>query len=199
MKNKNKPLTKRQKEVLDFINLYIQEHEYSPSLRDIAGFLGTTNPSSAQYFVDELRTKRYLGKKNNKTRGITSKFTPKKIPLLGLIAAGEPIEPIENPKFITIPSSFKIKPGKSYYALKVVGDSMMDMGILDDDTILVEHTFTAHNNDTVVAITEQGATLKVLRKSGSDIWLEPRNDSHSKIVPNQLDIRGKFIGLVRTK
>ena len=197
MKIKNKPLTKRQKEVLDFINSFIQKNDYSPSLREIAVFIGTDNASSAQYFVDELREKGYLSKEANKTRGISTKFVSPSIPLLGLIAAGEPIEPLENPEMIAIPSSFNLKPGKSYYALKVSGDSMIDMGVLDGDTVLIEHTFVANNNDTVVAVTEAGATLKVFKKEDGNVWLEPRNNNYSKIFPQSLDIRGKFIGLIR--
>ncbi len=74
---------------------------------------------------------------------------------------------------------------------------MMDMGILNDDTILIKHQLTAKNGDVVVAITEKGATLKVYKKQGGKIMLEPKNKDYPVICPKQLDVRGKFVGLIR--
>lgn len=194
-----KPITGRQKEALDFINSFIRDKGYAPSLRELAAFLETKNLSTAQYFVKELEKKGYLKRDHYKNRGITP-ITPKQtIPLLGNIAAGEPIEPIENPEPIEVPKNIKLSAGKSYYALRVKGDSMMDMGILDDDIVLIKHQMTADIGDVVVGITEKGATLKILgRKNGRTI-LEPRNPKYDTIIPDQLEVRGVFVGLIRAE
>ena len=192
-----KPITGRQKEALDFINSFIRNKGYAPSLRELAAFLKTKNLSTAQYFVKELEKKGYLKRDHYKNRGITT-ITPKQtVPLLGNIAAGESIEPIENPEPIEVPQNIKLSAGKSYYALRVKGDSMMDMGILDNDIVLIKHQMTAENGDVVVGITEKGATLKVLKTKNGNIFLEPRNPKYQSVYPQQLEIRGIFVGLVR--
>lgn len=192
-----KPLTAEQKKALDFILFYHQEHGYSPSLKDIAEHFGS-NTSTAQYYVKELKNKGYLKKEANKARGITPIARPRTTRKEGKIAGGKPIEVIEDPEDIEVPPGIKLTPNHSYYALEVEGDSMMDMGILNGDTVLIQHQMTAENGDTVVAITEKGATLKVFKKINGKILLEPRNKDYPTIEPKELEIRGKFIGLVRT-
>ncbi len=191
-----KPLTGKQKETLDFISSFVRENGYSPSLQEIANHIGK-NLSTAQYFVNELEEKGYLTKNANMARGIVPIPSKHNVPLLGYIAAGSPIEPIENPEEISVPEGMKIDTHYPHYALKVKGDSMIDMGILDNDVVLIKHQLTANNGDVVVAITEKGATLKVFRKEGDKIVLEPRNKDYPIIQPRQLEIRGKFIGLIR--
>lgn len=191
-----KPLTGKQKETLDFINSFVMENGYSPSLQEIANHLDK-NLSTAQYFVKQLKEKGYLVKSAKKARGISPVPNQHNIPLLGYIAAGKPIEPIENPEEISIPEHIKIDPRYPHYALKVKGDSMIDMGILDDDTILIRHQMTADIGDTVVGITEKGATLKVLGRKNGKIILQPRNPKYDIIIPRELEIRGKFVGLIR--
>lgn len=190
-------LTKRQKETLDFINSFIVENGYSPSFKEIADFLGTENLSTVQYFVKELEKKNYLKRTPYKNRGIKPITKNHTVSLLGTIAAGKPIEPIEDPEDITIPENIKIDKRYPHYALKVKGDSMFDMGILDNDIVLIKHQMNADNGDVVVAITEDGATLKVYKKRGNKIVLEPRNKKFPTLHPKQLEIRGKFVGLIR--
>lgn len=192
-----KPLTKKQKKTLDFITSFITKNGYSPSLKEIAKFLGTKNLSTAQYFVEELEKKDYLKRASYKNRGIIPTNKAKTISLLGNIAAGEPIEPIENPEEIEIPQNIQVDTRFPHYALKVAGDSMLDMGILDNDIVLIKHQMTAENGDVVVAITEKGATLKVLKRKNGKTFLEPRNRDYPTIEPKKLEIRGKFVGLIR--
>lgn len=192
------PLTQRQKQALDFITKYIQENGFSPSLKDVARFLGTENLSTAQYFVDQLTQKGHLKKETGKNRGISPIFRNQTVQLLGYIAAGNPIEPIENPTTVTLPTDIELDQNFPHYALKVKGDSMIDMGILDGDTVLIKHQLVANDGDVVVAITEKGATLKVLRKAQQNYFLEARNKSFPNIYPKQLEIRGKFVGLIRS-
>ena len=193
-----KPLTEKQKGVLDFITSFVREKGYSPSLRELAGFLKTKNLSTAQYFVKELKEKGYLKKDAYKTRGITPISKPNRISLLGTISAGEPIEPIENPEEISIPENIKIESQYPHYALRVYGDSMIDMGILDNDIVLIKHQMTAENGDVIVGITENGATLKVFKKENNRVFLEPRNIKYKTIQPKELEIRGVFVGLIRS-
>lgn len=192
------PLTQRQKQALDYINKYIQENGFSPSLKDIASFLETENLSTAQYFVEQLTQKGYLKKEIGKNRGISPVAKNQTVQLLGYIAAGNPIEPIENPTTVTLPLDIKLDQNFPHYALKVKGDSMIDMGILDGDTVLIKHQLIARDGDVVVAITEDGATLKVLRKNSEGVHLEARNKDFPDIYPSQLEIRGKFVGLIRS-
>lgn len=195
-----KPITKRQKEVLNFVIRSIAKNGYAPSLQEVANFLGTENISTAQYFIQELQVKGFLKKKLGTTRGISPISRSQTVPLLGLIAAGDPIEPIENPEEIAVPDSISIDTRYPHYALKIKGDSMVDMGILDKDIVLIKHQLTAHNGDVVVAVTEKGATLKVYQmKVGEKPYLEPRNKDYPTIYPKQLEIRGKFIGLIRSE
>ena len=191
-----KPLTEKQKQALDFINSFVREKGYSPSLKEIAKYLGK-NLSTAQYYVNELEKKGYLTKNANKARGISSITNQHNIPLLGYIAAGKPIEPIENPEEILIPANIEIDSRYPHYALKIKGDSMIDMGILDKDIVLIKHQMTANNGEVIVAITENGASLKVFRKRDGKITLEPRNKNYPVIEPQELEVRGKFVGLIR--
>jgi len=194
-----KPVTGRQKEALDFINSFVRDKGYAPSLRELAAFLKTDNISTAHYFVKELEKKGYIKRNHYKNRGITP-ITPKQtVPLLGNIAAGDPIEPIENPEPIEVPQNIKLSAGKSYYALRVKGDSMMDMGILDDDIVLIKHQMTANSGDVVVGITEKGATLKILGRKNGRTVLEPRNPKYDTVIPDQLEVRGVFVGLIRAE
>ena len=189
-------LTPKQKAVLDFINRFTVKHGYAPSLQEIADHL-KKSISTAQHFIEELQEKGYLKKKENVARGISStKETKRQIFKLGYIAAGEPIEPIENPEPIDVPSSF-INSSGNYYALEVRGSSMIDDNIQDSDTIIIKHQQTAEDGDIVVAITENGATLKVFRRRNGKIYLEPRNKELKPIYPSYLEIRGKYLGLLR--
>ena len=191
-------LTPKQKNILDFITSFSTDKGYSPSLEEI-GKKFELVISTAHQHIKALKTKGYLKKENNQPRGVSLfEQTPDsvEIPLLGLIAAGTPIEPIENPEPIKVPKNLVSKRG-DYYALKVKGDSMIEDGILDDDIVVIKSQHTADNGDTVVAITENGATLKIFRSKNGTIFLEPRNKRLENVYPQSLEIRGKFVGLIR--
>src|SRR3989344_3806738 len=192
-----KPLTNRQKEALDFISSFITTKGYSPSLKELASFLKTKNLSTAQYFIQELEKKGHLKRDPHKSRGITPAVQKQTVPLLGFIAAGKPIEPIEDSEPIQVPTNIKLNKNDSYYALKVKGDRMIDMGVLDNDVVLIKHQMTADTGDVVVGITEKGVTLKILSRDNGRIVLKPRNQKYKTITPEQLEIRGVLVGLVR--
>jgi len=191
-----KTLTPKQKEVLDFITAFHSKKGYSPSLEEMAKRFKKSIPTIHQ-FIESLVKKGYLNKTENASRGIVPNADLGiEIPLLGFVAAGEPIEPIENPEPINVPLNMVSKSGQ-FYALKVKGDSMIEDGVLDGDTVVVKHQLTAESGDTVVAVTEDGATLKKFRKKNGKMFLEPRNKKLRNIYPKSLEIRGKFVGLVR--
>lgn len=194
--NAQMTITPKQKKVLDFIKNFVKDNGYSPSLHEIAEHF-QKSVSTAQHFVEELKNRGFLQKTGNVARGISTAVRQfGRIFKLGIIAAGNPIEPIENPEPIGVPLSMMSRKG-DYYALEVKGASMEDDNILDGDVVVVRHQKTAQDGDRVVAVTEKGATLKVYRQRNGKVYLEPRNKSLANIYPKKLDIRGKFCGLIR--
>ncbi len=189
-------VTPGQKNVLEYIFGYIEQHGYSPTLQEIANkfkySLGT-----AQHYTEELKKKGFIRKTKNKSRAILPvDESSVAIIKLGTIAAGRPIEPTENPEPVLVPKNMVSKPGQ-YYALEVRGDSMADDGIWDKDLIVVKHQFTAEANDIIIAITEDGATLKQLKYKNGRPCLQAKNQKYKPIFPDRLEIRGKFVGLIR--
>jgi repressor LexA len=194
--NHQKQLTPRQKKVLDYIKEFSAKKGFSPSLEEISSYL-KKSIGSVQHYIKQLKDKGYINKIGNVARGISlNPEIKEKIFLLGYIAAGEPIEPVENPEPIKVPVSM-IKPPGDYYALEVKGNSMIEDGICSGDTVIIKHQSTAEPGETVVAITEKGATLKIFKRKNGKIFLEPRNKKLNNIYPKRLEIRGKFCGLLR--
>ncbi len=192
-------LTPKQKEVLEFIYSYLDEKGYPPSLEEIAKNLKKSIPTIHQY-IETLKNKGYIIKEKNVSRGISTKSDKIGGFILGRIAAGEPIEAVENPTPIEIPKLLIKTPG-DYYALEVKGDSMIEEGILDQDLVLVKHQPTANVGDIIVAVINGSATLKKFGGQSKEgrIKLIPRNPSMEPFFVNSEDfeIRGKFIGLIR--
>ncbi len=192
-------LTPKQKEILDYVISYKNDHGYAPSLEEIGTKFELKAVSTVHQHVEALKKKGFLTKEINQPRGIQPlKETPEtvEVPLLGFIAAGSPIEPIENPEPIQVQASMVNQQGQ-FYALKVKGDSMIDDGICDGDVVIIKTQQTANNGETIVALTEQGVTLKRYRINNNKAWLEPRNKKLSNIYPTTLEIKGKFVGLIR--
>jgi repressor LexA len=198
-KGVKRALTIKQKNILDFITSFSEKHGYAPSLEETASRFGLNAISTVHHHIQALKDKGYLKKEENQPRGVSvfeKTADSREIPLLGTIAAGAPIEPIENPEPIKVPSNLVSNYGE-YYALKVRGDSMIEDGILDEDIVVIKSQPTADNGDTVVAITEDGATLKIFRNQNGKMFLEPRNKNFENIYPKSLEIRGVFKGLIR--
>jgi len=166
-------LTKRQKEILNFIEKYLQSHDYAPSYREIAEFFHLTSVATVADHLENLKAKGYLTKDFNEARSLqlTPRFDERtfEIPLMGRIAAGSPIEAIRTNETIDIPRDMV---GKNVFALKVRGDSMIDDGILDGDYIIIEQTANPNNGEIVVALLEgENATLKRFYKEKDHIRL----------------------------
>lgn len=195
-------LTKRQKQVLDFIKEYQERRKYSPSLEEIRKHFGLASVSTADFHISKLESLGYLKRKYNKPRSIeiVKKEPMVKIPLLGTIAAGEPIEAIQNKEIIAIPKN-KIPSSSEVYALRVVGNSMIDENINDGDIVLVKHQATAENGQKVVALIDNyEATLKKFYKEKGHIRLQPANKSMEPLIfrnGRDISIQGIVLDVIR--
>ncbi|MDP2638987.1 MAG: transcriptional repressor LexA [Candidatus Azambacteria bacterium] len=193
-------LTPRQKQIKDFIDKTISRKEVAPTEREIANRF-RISPSTAHEHLTTLQNKGYLEKDHGRARGI--KMTDSstglvRIPLLGTIAAGQPIEAIEISETINIPKNELGNP-KNYYALKVAGDSMSDEGIFDGDIVVIKKQSVAENGQTVVAIIDDNeATLKKLYREKTRFRLEPRNQSLLPFYRKEVEVRGVVVQVIRT-
>ncbi|KKT35202.1 MAG: BstYI methyltransferase [Parcubacteria group bacterium GW2011_GWA2_44_12] len=197
-------LTKRRKEVLDFVGSYSQKKGYSPSFEEIRKRLKLASVSTVHFHISKLKEGGYLEKTENKARAISveSKEPMVRIPLLGMIAAGEPIEAIQQNEFIAIPKT-KLPPSSEVYALRVVGNSMIDENINDGDIILVKQQQTAENGQKVVALIDNHeATLKKYYRERGHIRLQPANKDMEPIILDkgtQVAIQGIVLDVIRTE
>ena len=200
-------LTKKQGEILDFIKVYVANHGYPPTVREIAKKLKVNSPATIHSHLNKLAEKKYIKKDDSKNRAIEllvdNEYLNKNesivsIPLLGKIKAGLPIEAIENPNdFFDVPS-YLIPKNKEVYALNVSGDSMINIGIYDNDIVLIEKQNIARNGDIVVAMNDENeVTLKTFYKEKGYFRLQPENDTMEPIILNDVTILGKAIGLYR--
>jgi len=202
-------LTKRQKQVLDFLVQFIDRHGYSPSFEEIAAGLSLTSLATVHKHLATLEKKGFIRRGYNQSRSVEVMALPRpvreevarhavELPLMGRIAAGQPLEAIENPEPISLGDFTR---SKNVYVLQVKGDSMVDDHILDGDYVLVEQTETANNNDIVVALVRgEEATLKrFFREPNGRIRLQPANAQMPPIVlaAKELKIQGRVIGVLR--
>lgn len=190
-------LTPKQKKVLDFIKGFVLKKNYSPSLEEIANHFKLRSTSTVHQYVKALEKKGFLNKVEFKQRSIEPVINETEILLFGYIAAGEPIEAISNPEPINVPTSMLSKSGL-HYGLKVKGDSMVEEGINDGDTVIIRRQETADNGQTVVAIINgTEATLKKIYKEKNGFRLQPANSSMKPIFVKNLVIQGKVIGVLQ--
>jgi len=197
-------LTKRQKEVLDFVETYSRKKGYAPSFEEIRKRLKLASVSTIHFHISKLKAGGYLGKIDNKARAISipSKEPLIKIPLLGTIAAGEPIEAIQQHEFISIPKNKLPKSGE-IYALRVSGNSMIDENIRDGDVVLVKQQEVAENGQRVVALIDNyEATLKKFYKERAQIRLQPANSSYEPIIirkDRDIKIQGIVVDVIQNE
>jgi repressor LexA len=206
--NKNiKEITEKQNNVLDFIKKFAAEHGYPPSIREIGQALGLSSPATVHTHVRKLCNAGYLKVNPNKFRAmeilVENEYEEKKeelvkVPLLGKVTAGSPIEAIERPnEFFSLPASL-IPAKETIFTLNVSGESMINAGIYDGDVVIVQKQSTARNGEIVVAMTEENeVTLKTYYKEKGHIRLQPENDSMEPFIFDNVIILGKAIGLYR--
>jgi len=202
-------ITRRQRELYDFISEFVQKNGYSPSFDEIREGMGLNSLATVHKHVTNLEKKGLLTRDYNRSRSIDllppkgrlkqamSVNTTMVLPLMGRIAAGQPIEAMENPETISLADFVR---SKEVFVLEVRGDSMQDEHILSGDYVLVEKSKTAHNGDIVVALVEgTDATLKRFYREGDNIRLQPSNASMKPIIVSAaaVQLQGRVIGVLR--
>lgn len=194
-------LTKKQKRVFDFVNDYRAENGISPTIEELRKKLKLKAVSTVHEHINALKEKGYLSKNNNRARSITPQHTIKtivEIPIVGRIAAGQPIEAIEDSQETISLSSNTIKNLKDLYALRVVGDSMIEDGIFDGDIVVIKKQSVAENGQTVVAIIDDNeATLKKLYREKGKFRLQPANQNLLPLFRKEVEIRGVVVQVIR--
>jgi repressor LexA len=196
-------LTKRQKELVDYLDTHITKHGYAPTLEEIGRHFGLTSLATIHKHLTNLERKGLIRRKWNRSRALevvprVRKTVAVELPLLGRVAAGAPIEALENPDSITVPEDL-VGRGETF-VLRVQGTSMVKEGILDGDYIVVESRTQADNGDTVVALVRGDATVKrFYREKAGMIRLQPANDNMQPIMVRAADveIRGIVVAVLR--
>lgn len=191
-----------QRATLEFLRNYMAEHGYAPTLKEIANHIGVKSPSTAHFHMERLMDKGFIHKDSN--GGIELKessrpeLAPTAVPLVGIIAAGTPIDAIEDKTMIEIPPSMIDGRGE-VYCLEVSGDSMIDAHICDGDIVVIKKQDVADNGQIVVALLDDGtATLKRYRRlKNGKIMLIPANPALTPITVDSVSIQGRAIGIIR--
>ncbi|PIP50708.1 hypothetical protein CO116_03505 [Candidatus Falkowbacteria bacterium CG_4_9_14_3_um_filter_38_19] len=197
-------ITKKQREVFDFVKSYSKKKGYAPSLKEISKHFKLSSVSTAHFHISKLKKEGYLERIKNKARAISvpEKESLVKIPLLGTIAAGEPIEAIRQNEFISIPKAKLPKSGQ-IYALRVSGNSMIDENIKDGDVVLVKQQEIAENGQRVVALIDNyEATLKKIYRERNQIRLQPANSAYEPIIirkDKDIKIQGIVIDVIQNE
>ena len=194
-------LTKRQKEILDFISAYRRRNGISPTQREIREEFGLSSFGTVQKHLRLLQEKKALTRDWNKSRSLAPvepEGTASSVRLLGIVAAGRPIEPFPDSDSIEVPPSLLGK--GEHFVLKVRGDSMVEDGIHDGDFIVVSRREKAENGQTVVALLRGEATLKRFYSEGRRVRLQPANRVMKPIFaePKDVRIQGVVTGLIRS-
>ena len=193
-------ITKKQAHVLDFIKSYRSKNDYAPSLEEIKKKFKLASVSTSHYYISKLQDAGFLNKEHNQPRAVSTVEAKQmiEIPILGAIAAGQPIEAMEvSNDTITIAKDEIGKQGK-HYALRVQGSSMIDEGIFDGDIVVIRKQEVAENGQTVVAVIDDNeATLKKLYRENGGFRLQPANPTLFPIFRNEVEVRGVVVKIIR--
>ena len=205
-------ITRRQREVYDFLQRFVEEHGYSPSFEEIGEGLGLSSLATVHKHVSNLEEKGLLKRDYNRSRsidlvkprgrmrqvlGASAANAGLTLPLMGRIAAGRPVEALENPESISLADFTR---SKDVYVLQVTGESMQDEHIVNGDYVLVEKTNIARDGEIVVALVSgSDATLKRIYTEGNKIRLQPSNTAMQPIIvpAAEVQIQGRVIGVLR--
>lgn len=196
-------LTKRQKQLVDFLEAYIRDNGYAPTLQEIGQFFGLSSLATVHKHLKNLERKGFIRRQWNHSRalevtGPQSTGGARALRLVGQVAAGVPVEQFEQPDTISVPEEFVRR--DNTFCLRVRGESMIDEGIRDGDYIIVEGRESASDGETVVALVNGEATVKKFyRERGGTIRLQPANATMQPIFTseNDLTVRGVVVGLMR--
>ena len=200
-------ITPKQQEILDFLKKEILMKGYPPAVREICEAVHLKPTSSVHSHLETLEKNGYIRRDPTKPRAIEimddsfnylrTETEIASIPVIGTVAAGQPLLAVEN---ITdyFPFPANLLPNKETFILRVKGDSMINMGILDGDYIIVEQTNTAQNGEVIVALVDDSATVKRFYAEDGHFRLQPENDFMEPIIVDHVEILGKVIRLIRT-
>jgi len=197
------PLTKRQREILDYLNEFIQQHGYAPSLEEVGRRFGLSSLATVHKHLTNLQEKGFIKRTWNRSRSVEllqSRAAGRAVdlPLLGYVAAGAPIEAIATSETIAVPEALVGK--RDTYVLRVRGESMIDEQIRDGDYVIVEDRKTAENGEMVIALLgNSDVTLKKFYRENGHIRLQPANPSmEALVVPaDQVRVQGVVVGVMR--
>lgn len=200
-------LTSKQEKILDTIKRFIAEKGYAPTIRELCKLCNLNSTATMFVHLKNLTKKGYISQTESKFRTIELTVPNEyiknddsvvNVPLLGKVAAGNPIEAIENPnEYFSLPKEL-IPMNHDVFTLEVSGDSMINIGIFDGDIVIVKKERTANNGEIVVAMTDENeVTLKRFYKEKDHIKLQPENDYLEPIILNNVTILGKAVGLYR--
>lgn len=198
-------LYRRQRQIVDYLAQYIQQHGFSPTLQEMAEAIGVSSLATVHEHLEALVRKGVIKKYEGAVRGVelldrkvSKSSVGVELPVMGYISAGSPIAPYTDPN-ATFPVAPDMLSGKRRaYVLQVKGQSMVDDGILDGDYVVVEEQDEVRNGDIVVALLDNGlATLKRFYREATRIRLEPANAQMSPIYATRVRVQGKVIGVIR--
>ncbi|MEE3332889.1 MAG: transcriptional repressor LexA [Ruminococcus sp.] len=192
-----KPLTKKQQAVYEYL-VECSEQSRVPSVREICKDVGLKSTSTAHLYLKALEEHGLIERDAglNRCIRVVGEVSAKSVPVLGKVAAGNPIVAIEDVECY-IPVDKSVSRGKDLFALRVQGESMLDAGILPDDILVVERTPVAENGEIVVALVDDSATVKTFYKEDGHFRLQPENESYEPIIVDEVVILGKVISLMR--
>ncbi len=197
------PLTKRQREILDYLNEFIQQHGYAPSLEEIGRRFSLSSLATVHKHLTNLQEKGFIRRAWNRSRSV--ELVPTRVgeravelPLLGFVAAGVPIEAVSGSETIAVPETIAGK--RDSYVLRVKGDSMIDEQIRDGDYVIVEDRKSADNGEMVIALLGGAdVTLKKFYRESGRVRLQPANPTMQPIFadPQDVQIQGVVVGVMR--
>ncbi|MFC1632745.1 transcriptional repressor LexA [Patescibacteria group bacterium] len=198
-------LTKKQRQVLDYVQEFTADKGYAPSYREIADNFKLSSVATVHEHIRNLEKKGFVSCENNEARSlqvvepalVDFDSDGSEVQLAGIITAGQPIEAIEEKETVVVPPIF-IKNTKKYYALRVKGESMIEDGIFDGDIVVLEQIDQANNGDIVVALIDnEYATLKRWYKEKDHIRLQPANSTMEPLKVNNAVVQGRVVGMIR--
>jgi repressor LexA len=196
-------LTRRQKEILDFVTEFIAREGYSPSMEEIAGHFQFASLNAVFKHLEAIEARGYLHRDANRARSIELMHSEspgaQSLPLLGSIAAGRPMEAISNPETFPVPEAL-LHGDASHYVLQVQGDSMIEEHIAHGDYVVVDSSGQAKNGDTVVALVDgENVTLKKLFQEGSQVRLQPANATMPPMIfdGSRVRVQGVVVAVIR--
>jgi repressor LexA len=197
------PLTKRQREILDYLNEFIQQHGYAPSLEEIGRRFNLSSLATVHKHLTNLQEKGFIRRAWNRSRSV--ELVPARtggraleLPLLGFVAAGAPIEAVAGSETIAVPETLAGK--RDSYVLRVKGDSMIDEQIRDGDFVIIEDRKSADNGEMVIALVGgSDVTLKKIYRENGRVRLQPANPTMQPIFvdPDNVQVQGVVVGVMR--